>query len=221
MNILQQRYHALRKTFLLREKENFFSIWWMDKIRIIALRLLRGANGFLLDIGSGEGVILNKLIKNKAHLRIIGIDNSHKNLLKSIVNISKHNASDIIFLEADANRMCFKKDIFNVCLCLNFFYNLSSEKEAEDIFAEITKVLKPRGKLIFDIRNSKNPFLILKYKLAKFYDVTVKNQALRADNPDIVRQMLSRAGFKINKELGVGFFIKRFAPVILIEAEKT
>ena len=218
---LTKAYYLFREfTAPPEEKGSYSAGWWPYKIRMETIRLLSKKKGLLLDIGCGEGLMLSKFIKNKVNLKTIVIDNSCRSLLKAKGRIEKYNRPEIIFLMSDANKLCFKPNSFDVCICLNFFLALSSEKEAEDIFTEISKVLKPKGKLIFDIRNSKNMLLHLKYKLARFYDVTIVNQPLRMDSPLKIRQMLLLSGFKINQEIGIGFFVKDFCPAILIEAEK-
>jgi SAM-dependent methyltransferase len=221
MKILQYFYCFLHRVlFSKEEKSCFASIWWPNKIRIIALKLLLEGKGFLLDIGCGEGLMLGKLVDSGVNLRIIAVDNSFACIIKSRNRIKPKKPINVDFLREEASRLSFKSNIFSSCLCLNLFLCLSSENQVKEIITEIVNTLKPGGKFIFDIRNSLNPLLYFKYKLAIFYDSSIKNQPLRTYRIKRIRQILEESNLKVSKEIGIGFFVKKFAPAILIEAEK-
>ena len=67
------------------------------------------------------------------------------------------------------------------------------------------RICKPEGAIIFDIRNSLNPLLFIKYKLAKYYDETVRtrNLPLQTYRLKKVRDLLKKDGFEITELLPI------------------
>jgi ubiquinone/menaquinone biosynthesis C-methylase UbiE len=105
-------------------------------------------------------------------------------------------------------------------VCINVFFNLPSEQKLNESLQEISRVCKSGGKIILDIRNSMNPLLWVKYKLAKYYDETVRDLPLKTYRLKKVASFLKQHGFEIVNRRYIGFPRGVFAPVIVVEARR-
>ena len=190
---------------------------WPAKIRDKVFLLCKDRAGNLLDLGCGEGIFISKLLSEKVNVTIYGVDNNESKLIRAQERLNTHHHINIIL--GDAVRTPFDYGFFNTVVCINFFVNLESDNQAQKIIKEISRVLSPQAKVIFEIRNSLNLLVRLKYKLAPLYDGTA-NHPLRTYNLKQVNQWLKEAGLKITHTVGIGFPIKLLAPIIIIEAEK-
>lgn len=76
------------------------------------------------------------------------------------------------------------------------------------------------ARLIFDIRNLANPLLKIKYKLAPYYDPSVRNLPLNTYSCAQIEGFLKEAGFTVENKLHLGFHFKAFAPLIVYQAKK-
>jgi ubiquinone/menaquinone biosynthesis C-methylase UbiE len=86
---------------------------------------------------------------------------------------------------------------------------------------EMKRVCKKSGRIIFDFRNSLNPLLKAKYKLARYYDPTVKNLPLNTYSPGQIEKILKDLNLKIVSRKFIGLPFKRLAPVIIMVTQRT
>lgn len=104
-----------------------------DVINLISF--IPGMN--ILDIGSGTGVLANKLKQKGA--KVVGIDAS-----KEMIEIAKKNAPDISFLNIDATQISYT-EAFD-CVFSNAVFHWIQDQDI--LIAKIAKALKTEGQLV-------------------------------------------------------------------------
>ena len=189
---------------------------WSSKIREYALSLCQGKQGLLLDIGCGEGLFLRRLAKGK--ITAFGIDINIKQL-----EIARKNPGESCCLSAaSAFSLPFKPETFDTLVCINTFYNMKSLAEVREIIRQMRFVGKKESRIIFDFRNSVNPALKLKYKLAPVYDETIRKSKLPLSVFSLkeMETVLSEENFALISKKFLGFPYNMFSPVVIIEAKK-
>lgn len=202
------------------ERGEYSSGHWQEMVRAKALELCRRDEGNVLEVGCGEGLFLAKLAQEKRDLDIYGVDIWKDILDKAKKKFEENNITNVKLHHCDASSLIFENNFFDVVVCINVFFNLPSEGIFYKSLQEISRVCKSGGKIIFDIRNSMNPFLWVKYKLAKYYDETVKDLPLKTYRLKKVTLTLKQHNFEIINKIYIGFPHSLFAPIIIIEARK-
>jgi hypothetical protein len=100
------------------------------------------------------------------------------------------------------------------------FNNLAEKVEVIRTMREVHRVLGPGGHLIFDFRNTLNPFIYLGYKLAFIHDPEIK-VPLRMHTLQWMKRSLQATGFKKDAMIfPLAFWLPLFAPALLIAAKK-
>ncbi len=207
-----------RITALSDERGEYSGGRWEGLARGRALELCKGATGKALEIGFGSGLFALKLASQEPDLEVWGVDNNGMLLDKVSKKAADRELVNLRLLVEDAKHLSFPDETFDNVVCVNLFLNIGFEA-MEAVLKEMKRVCKPRGRLIFEFRNSRNLFFVLKYKLAKYYDPTAPYPLYTFD-PGRVKSLLGELGLKISGESFIGFPVKRFAPIIFIEAQK-
>ncbi|MCX7662008.1 MAG: class I SAM-dependent methyltransferase [Candidatus Omnitrophica bacterium] len=195
---------------------------WQELIRRQTLKLCNNITGRVLEIGCGEGLFLERLAKINPTLEIWGIDNNPLCIREAEIRMGRANLKNVNLRLEDAFNLSFPDNYFDLVVCINFILILSSSDLVKNVLGEINRVLKRKGKIIFDFRNRLNPLLLIKYRLAKYYDGTVKDLPLRSYYFEEIEDLLKKLNFQIlqKKHLGFSLRIKKFSPIVIIEAEK-
>lgn len=219
--MLSKLYAFFHRLFAKPEERDEYSRgYWQDKIRRESLNLCRSLNGRVLEIGCGEGLFLSQLAGYNPHLEIYGVDNNRTRLEQAQKRCQEKNLRNINFSLQEATSLSFKDEYFDAVICINVIFNLESSDIAKEALREMARVCRRKGKVIFDFRNSANPLIRLKYKLAPLYDQTLKGLPLNAYRLEELRLFSEEAGLYITNKIYIGLPIKRIAPVIILEAEK-
>jgi len=101
-------------------------------------------NDILLDIGFGNGYLINKLFKKNNSIKIYGIDISND----MVNNVSKKYKQYIendclkLLMENINNETTFENEMFNKIYTVNTVYFWNDLKKC---FSEIKRILKPNG----------------------------------------------------------------------------
>jgi len=200
-----------------QERGEYSSGFWQDKIRMAALKLCVWAPTRILEVGCGEGLFLAQVSEANPGIGLWGVDNSSVRISRAKIRLAAKNA--YLSVE-DATRLSFNDGYFDAVICINVFFNMPSIEVVKKTLAQMKRVAKDDGRLIFDFRNSQNRLLILKYKLAPFYDRTTKEFPLKTYSSGQVSEILEELGLEIVSKNYLGGFCKSWAPIILIEAKK-
>ena len=209
-----------RKTSSPEERGEYSSGYWQDRVRRESLGLCKDAGGRLLEAGCGEGLFLAELALGNKDIEIYGIDNRKEILEEAGRRFKENGIKNVILSRVDAGSLPFEDCYFDTVVCINVIFNLESLDAVKKVISEITRVGKKGGRVIFDFRNSRNPFLYFKYKLAPYYDPTVRNLPLNTYSLKVIHRLLGKAGLKIISRKTVGFPIDAVAPIIILETEK-
>ncbi len=203
-----------------KERGEYSSGHWQAMIRRQALNSSKGIEGNVLEVGCGEGLFLVRLAREKPKLNIYGIDNNISRLSEAESKIKKNEINNVNLSCQQAEKMSFSDEYFDAVFCINVFFNMNSLEDVKKALREVSRVLKPSGKFIFDFRNKRNLLLKIKYSLAKFYDPTVKNLALKTYTIEEINEALMQAKFKSNKLIPLGFPKNNLAPIFVVSAQK-
>ncbi len=193
---------------------------WQEEVRAKAADLCKDSNGLFLEVGCGEGLFLEKIALINKSVQIYGVDNCNERIERARKRIKKKNIADVRLFLSNGEQLPFKDNYFDVIVCVNVIFNLSSFDHVGKILNEIKRVCKKNGKITFDFRNKRNPLVNMKYKLAPSYDPTVKHLPLKTYNLGQIKRQLNVMGLQIIKINYIGFFLDILAPIILLEARK-
>ena len=122
---------------------------------------------------------------------------------------------------ADAYRPVFKENSFDSVICVNFILNISSLSKIRELLAEMKYLCKPSGRIIFEFRNYENLLFRLKYRFSGYYDSTLKGLTTNCHKMEDIEHLLDNLKLKVIRKEWIGMpFLRRFAPIIIIDAEK-
>ncbi|MBP7055764.1 MAG: methyltransferase domain-containing protein [Candidatus Omnitrophica bacterium] len=229
MSLLHKIYKKLHYNVALPdEKGEYSSGVWQDAARKQTLECLAGREGRILEIGCGEGLLLAQLQKVAPNAELYGIDNSEQRieLAKSRLEPSAPGISSRLTL-ADATNLPFPDDYFNATICINVTLALPSFDIVKAVITEMARITKKGGYIIFEYRNKDNFLLSIKYRLAPYYDLTVKGHPFTMLKPAEVDKFLGDIRLKLRRKIYLTHFFNRnawlrnIAPIIVIEAEKS
>jgi len=127
--------------------------------RLLDSLALRGDEK-VLDVGCGRGLLLIGAAKRLTSGRVTGVDVwSSADLSKNSAEAARANAkaegvADRVKVdEADARKLPFANESFDVVMSSLAIHNIEEQEEREAAIAEMVRVLKPGGRLaLFDIR---------------------------------------------------------------------
>jgi ubiquinone/menaquinone biosynthesis C-methylase UbiE len=203
------------------EREEYSAGFWQNKIRQGALSLCRDiGDGRLLEVGCGEGLFIKQIIKQNPSLQIWGVDNSAKRLQDTQGRFNGEFAKKVHLTLQDATNLNFADEYFDAVVCINVLFNLGSLETIKKALIQLKRVCKKSGKIIFDFRNALNPFLVIKYKLARYYDDTLTDLNFQCVTPKQINAMLKELNLKVLKKVYISpMFFKELSPIILIKAQ--
>ena len=112
-------------------------------------------NEMVLDVGTGQGMLMNGAAKHLTTGKSIGIDIwSSKDLSENSISKTKENAAlegvtdKIEIKDEDARNLSFADNSFDVIFSLLCIHNIEPKADQEKACFEIARVLKPNGMAI-------------------------------------------------------------------------
>ena len=148
------------------------------------------------------------------------MDSWNEILKKANERLSKEGISGIKLVCAEGASTPYGDGYFDTIVCVNVLFNLPSEESFISMLDEMARICKPGGRVILDIRNGYNPILGIKYKLARYYDPTVRDLPLRTYKLNAVRRAMEERGFWIVGKTPIGFPNNILSPIFVLEARK-
>lgn len=203
------------------DKGEYGSGYFQGKIRKESLALCLGRQGRILEIGCGAGLFSVRLAQQNSGSEIWIIDNEQEKL-NYVENRAREKGINNLRLSLqDAASLSFENGYFDAVVCINFLYMMDSFEKVKHVLGQMERVCKSQGRIIFEFRNARNLLFLVKYKLAKFYDATVKDNPLNCFNLEQIEEILAGLNLKVTrKKYPCSFLFKRLAPIIIIEAQK-
>ncbi|OGH06545.1 MAG: hypothetical protein A2W22_05280 [Candidatus Levybacteria bacterium RBG_16_35_11] len=116
----------------------------------------------ILEIGCGQGFRTYLLSKQKNN-KVIGIDASKKD-----IEICKKRYPRIEFLNMNAEKLLFKDKSFDQVLAIDILEHVDNLRKT---IAEITRVLKSKGKVIVNVPHYKSEEWLLKIRPTYFSEI--------------------------------------------------
>ncbi len=133
-----------------------------SKIPEAAWHLCSDEQGSILDVACGNGLFFTTW--DSIHsAKLIRLDQSDDLLQEALAVFRDNNINNVTLVQDDAFQLPFNKHSFTVVLSLNTLYNLESFDDVKHVIKEMMAVCRPNGRIIFDIRNKANPYILLKY----------------------------------------------------------
>ncbi len=211
---------AMRSLFARRNERgvpttDIFRLMVRKKVR----DRLRGRSGLVLDIGCGEGYLLENILGD-GRLKAVLFDNSGRMLDIASREYFPRLKKVAFPVKGDARILPFKDGSLDFAVCVNTFYNLPSGEDVARSFREIGAVIKAGGSLFFDVRNRSNPLVKRAYQKVESYDPSIGSLPLNAYTLREIKGMLSASGFTMKSASGLILPILSLSPIIVIEAVK-
>lgn len=208
------------------ERGEYSAGTWQDLVRRQALEFCAGATGRILEIGCGEGLLLAQLAKQNPAAELYGVDNDAGRLRRAEERGAAAGLKPARLSLQAAPGLTFQDGQFDAVICVNVFFNMPSLAPVAETLAQMKRVCRKGGKIIFDYRNADNALLVWKYRLARYYDETVKDLPLTVFKPAAIDRMQSGLGLRVTRKayIPAGFsrnaWFRKIAPIIVVEAEK-
>jgi SAM-dependent methyltransferase len=159
-----------------------------------------------LDIGCSGGRYTAALVSKS--IDAVGIDTA----IKSLLCASKDNAH---FACASATDLPFKKDSFDLVICIELFHHFSDELLKKSLM-HISEATKPQGIFVFDVKNKLNPIIWYLYKKNDSISTTYRCRTVYQ-----MSKLIEQTGFKIIKKKSIFPNLPTlFAPIVIVFAMK-
>lgn len=135
------------------DSDNPYRQYKSQRDRDLALALTRPLDGErILEVGCGYGRISHALLES-AKIRLVGVDLSEP-MLRSC---RRALASNFVACHADAEQLPFKDGSFDTVVCTGVLMHLKDQRVA---LAELSRVLRPGGRLVVSGNNLLSPFAL-------------------------------------------------------------
>jgi len=203
------------------EKGQPNSGYFQGLIRRRVVNLCRLHNGRVLEIGQGVGLLLEKIIKDNAALKVYGIDRNLDFCIRADTRLKSAACSNFSILLADAYRPVFKENSFDSVICVNFIVNISSLTKIRELLTEMKYLCKPSGRIIFEFRNYENFLFRFKYRLSGYYDSALKGLTTNCHKLKDIEHLLDSLSLKVIRREWIGMpLLGKLAPIIILEVRK-
>ena len=200
-----------------------------DRVRHCAVKLITDKSvDTLLEVGVGEGLLAEAIIRGGSVKKIVGIDILKSQLIAARKKISgggvfegdrvRGGSFDTVMALGDT--LPFRGETFDSVITINTLHNQPSWDEVSTLLGVVCSVVRPGGGVIFDIRNKRDPLISLAYRFSTVIDPTTKRLPVNAYSISKIRKRLAEMGFEIVKKVPVRY---RFWPIpsaFVIEAVK-
>ena len=187
----------LKKEGMIYQREQYakggFGKKYWDYRDSVALKYVHGNR--ILDIGCGEGITLERLIKSYPDSDITGIDSELENIdicRKHRLPIQYGTVYDLPIASASID-------------CVLFFEVIEHLDEPINALKEISRVLKPNGRIIFIFPNDVM-FMISRIITGMIKEAFYDSGHVRQWSPSKIRKVLKSTGFRIHVQHSIPFF---------------
>jgi SAM-dependent methyltransferase len=171
--------------------------------------LLKAEGHRILDLGCGEGITLEAMIKTFPEKRCLGIELDGE-------NAKACHSHDLPVLNGSLYDLSIRTESTDDCLLMDVLEHLGDPEKA---LKEIHRILKPGGSLIVVFPNDRNFFwsrlLCLKWREA-FYD----SGHVKQWRPKAMEDLLRKMGFRVIYRGNIPFLIWSLSLYHMIQVEK-
>lgn len=171
---------------------------------------LSECHGKVLDLGSGSGRHLTKLLDGKMYL----VDFS-KEMLKLAKQKAKEKKIPAEFIQADLTKLPFEDNFFDFAISISALHCLKQE-DHEKAIKELYRVMKPKSKSLIGVWNYNSKRFRSKRKKGKEHFIGWRNKGKRyyyLFEEDEIHKIFKDVGFKIirerNSEMMINFVVQK------------
>jgi SAM-dependent methyltransferase len=213
----KQRVEGIRKHYeenidYARELQNkkpattFYKILRDKEFRItmsyLAGEIRHGESQRVLDIGCNTGRFIKALLDKG--VQGVGVD-----IARMPLTYAKQYASDGDYFQANIINLPFKKESFDIIICIELFSHLPDDILNGGI-EEIARVIKKGGILIFNIKNKSNFIIDYIYRKNDSIELTLKARTVKE-----LSAIVESKGFEVVAKKGIFFPILLLAPYVI------
>lgn len=161
----------------------------------------------LLDVGCASGSLTSQIATFFPSSKVFGIDS-----YKKAVEFGRKSYPKIEFKFADAHKLPFKNESFDLITCIETLEHLEDPKGA---ISEIHRCLKSKGRALIGQDTDNLLFKIIWIIWIKTRGKVWQNSHFHPYGPNSLEQLIKKCGFKIiNKKLShlgmeIFFFVKK------------
>ncbi|MEK6322376.1 MAG: class I SAM-dependent methyltransferase [Acidobacteriota bacterium] len=173
---------------------------YLDKLeRAIVTHALEGGDS-IVEVGAGFGRLGGCYL---AKYRSVSMVEPASNLRTAC---AKAYGNSVVCYDASVYDLPFSDQSFNAVLMVRVLHHLGSPERA---LAELNRILKPGGQMIFSYSNKRNLkrvllFLAGRAKSPFSLDAEPYHRTFFGHHPRYITALLTRAGFRIEEQYGVG-----------------
>lgn len=183
-------YDEIADTYDQSRFDNTYGQYIDKQERKVLVQLLNDPTEKVVDLACGSGRLLN--------YATIGVDAS-----KKMLAIAKRKHPEKQFFHAAADSTGIADNSIDTIISFHFFMHLKDE-QIDLIIQECLRILKPNGRLIFDIPSKKRRSLF-NYKSNEWHGSTSKS----------INELKQITDFKLKRTFGILFFPIHRIPVSL------
>lgn len=178
-----------KKIHLTYPPETLKDAWRFYRLKKVAEILTKNCHGLLLDIGCNDCLIMKFIPKER--FKYLGIDLSRQALRKG----RPHQR-----ILTDACNLPFPDKCIDAVSCFEIIEHL---QEPHQLMKEITRVLKPNGKLLVSTPNQQSLFLKIQntVHLPRFHDWRYIETHYQTFTPQTLDSLLRQYGFEITQKI--------------------
>lgn len=105
-------------------------------------------NGIVVDVGCGNGLLLESIAKNRNDLNLIGIDFSLPMLLQARERLNKFSINKQ-FIMASADALPIKSNNADASICIDVLHHFSNKDTIKKSISELIRIVKPQSYSVF------------------------------------------------------------------------
>lgn len=170
-------------------KNNFLQkLWHTKKLQAVLLEIDKKPST-VLDVGCASGWFLSEIAKKFRKAECFGVD-----IYDNAIAYGKKMYPKMYFKKADAHKLPFKKESFDLIICTEVLEHMGNPETA---LQEIKRVLKKDGRAIIELDSGSLLFSVVWYFWRLSRGGVWKDAHLHSFNVPKLEKMLKRVGFKI------------------------
>lgn len=171
-------------------KKNPFQKYWHNRKINFALKLLNKiVFKNCLEVGCAGGFLISEIAKKHPQVKFHAID-----AYSSAIKFAKKQYPHINFLKAEAEKLPFKNNQFDLILCYETIEHVRDPKKA---LSEMRRVLKKDGPLILAMDSGSMIFQIIWFFWEKTYGRVWREAHLNPYHHKALEKLVLQSGFKI------------------------
>lgn len=159
----------------------------------------------ILDVGCASGWFISEIAHHYPRHNFFGID-----IYERAIDYAKKRYPNISFSCADAHKLPFSQDSFDLVICANVLEHVVNPKQ---ILTEIKRVVKPQGKVIINMDSENFLFSLAWYLWKKISGRVWKDAHLHKLEPMNLEKLFLKTGLRTEKRR---FFNLSMAVILLL-----